>query len=162
MVEDDESPVDFAVAALREDGLWSVVPLPLRAADSLDGLVAALHQLPTDTGALGLVSLADDACLLLRVQGDRARMALSDLAAADDYDIAADAYDALEEMDAPDLDDDDGPGGDLSLLADLGVPAGELSAILGDPDPYPDEVLGLLARRLGFGEQFQAAVDGTL
>ena len=36
----------------------------------------------------------------------------------------------------------------------------ELAALCDDLDLYPDEMLGSVASRLGFGEAFQAAVDG--
>ena len=36
----EEMAADFALAAVREDGLWSVVPLPPAAAEDLESTVA--------------------------------------------------------------------------------------------------------------------------
>ena len=38
----------------------------------------------------------------------------------------------------------------------------ELAHALDDFDLYPDEMLGDIAARLGFGEQFDAVVDAAL
>ena len=157
----DVTMTDFAVAAYLEDGLWQVAPLPLRAAEDLDSLVAALRQQPAELGALGLVSVADDFFLAVRVRGAQVQMLLSDATAADEWPLAQEVVDALdvpeEELDA----DDAGPVGDLGLAADLGLSSFELSAICGDLEAYPDELLGRVAERLGFGDQFDQAVDGS-
>ena len=57
--------------------------------------------------------------------------------------------------------EDDGvqPGGDLSIFADLGVSAMEVSAICSDLELYPDEMLEQIAAHIGFGTQFEQAVD---
>lgn len=159
----EDTVTDFAVAAYREDDQWQVAPLPLRAAGDLRSLVATLRQLPAEAGALGLVSVADDFFLAVRVRGPQVRLLLSDATAADEWPIAQEAIDALD-LEVPDesVEADAGPIGDLDLTADLGLPSFELAEICADLDAYPDELLGRVATRLGFGEQFDRAVDGTL
>ena len=55
----DDTLVDFAVVAFREEGRWEVGPLPARAAENLPGLLAALRQQPSEGPALALCSYGD-------------------------------------------------------------------------------------------------------
>ncbi len=54
------------------------------------------------------------------------------------------------------------PAGDLSILADLGLSAMELGAMCDDNQLYPEELLGDIAARLGFGIAFEELVDAVL
>lgn len=156
----DPDSIDFALAARRRDGLWSVEALPERIATKVGSLVAALAGHSSDSLAVGLVSVADDFFTIVRVDGPRARLLLSDAAAALDWPLAEEVLDALGIPLPEDVDDSEfEPAGDLSLLADLGLGAEELSLLCEDGDLYPDEVLEAVAERLGFGERFQALVD---
>src|SRR4051794_30639179 len=76
------SAIDFAFAASREDGLWQVSALPVRAATELSLLLQALGQLPSDSGTLGMVSVDEDFFVLIRVTGGQIRLLLSDVGAA--------------------------------------------------------------------------------
>jgi len=156
MSEDD---VDFALAAYLEEGVWQLQTLPRRAALELDDLVTALRPWPADTGVLGLVAIDEDFFVLVRVRGKHVDALLSDVTAATEWPLAAGVLDLLDLPD-PDDDDDPQPAGDLGLLADVGVTAIDFALLLED-DRYPDEVLGDLARRIGFGRQFDAAVDAV-
>ena len=91
----DDDAVDFAVAAWREEGLWQVVTLPPRAADTLESLLGALRAQPGEGGVLGLVSVAEEFFVLTRVLGDEVRLLLSDLYAAEDWPLGLDALDRL-------------------------------------------------------------------
>jgi putative tRNA adenosine deaminase-associated protein len=51
------------------------------------------------------------------------------------------------------------PAGDLDIFADLGVAAMEVSAICSDLELYPDEMLAQISSRIGFGPQFDRAVE---
>jgi putative tRNA adenosine deaminase-associated protein len=53
------------------------------------------------------------------------------------------------------------PAGDLGLLADLGLHAIDMGALLDDVELYPDEMLSEIARQLGFGKLFDDAVGLT-
>jgi putative tRNA adenosine deaminase-associated protein len=155
-----ETEVDFAVAAVRDEGRWEAAALPPRAAESLDALVRVLHQQPADGGAIGLVSVGDDFFIALRVLGDDVRLLVSDASAAEDWQLAADALEALGEP-LPEEGEDAGPAGDLGIFADLCFDALELEAICDDVELYPDEQLGKIAGRLGFADAFEDAVDGS-
>lgn len=156
----DEMAADFALAAVREDGLWSVIALPPAAADDLDTLVHALHQQPGDIGAIGLLSFAEDFFVVARVRGDAVSLLLSDVTAAFDSPFAGQVLDMLE-LPMPDGDDEDDiePAGDLDLLEDLGVSPMFLAGLCDDLDLYPDDVFGQLAEHMGFSEQYDAAMQ---
>ena len=87
-------------------------------------------------------------------------MLLSDVTAAEEWELARSALDFLG---LPPLDDEDepAPAGDLELLGDLGMHAMDLAVLLDDVDLYPDEMLSEVARRLGFGELFDDVVGFT-
>ncbi len=153
------SGTDFVVVAYRDDGVWRVAPLPSRAADDLSSLVAALRQLAIESDALGFVSVDDEFFVAARVRGDKARLLLSDVGAATEWLLAREVLDALE---LPEPDEDDleevRPAGDMALFADLGLSADDVSFLCRDAELYPDEMLGTIAERLGFGAQFDLVV----
>jgi putative tRNA adenosine deaminase-associated protein len=155
-----DTATDFAVVAYREEGAWTVAPLPLRLASDLDGIVTALRQLPAETGAMALVSVADDFFLVVRVRGSDVRLLVSDAALADEWPLGREALEALDVE--PPAEEEVTPAGELDVFADLGLAAMELAALCADEDAYPDELLGRVASRLGFGDEFERAVDGTL
>jgi putative tRNA adenosine deaminase-associated protein len=150
--------VDFAIAAYREDGEWQVGAMPPRAADDLETLLKALRQLPGDTGAMGLVSVDEDHFVLARVQGSGVRLLLSDVTAATAWPLARSVVDHLG-LPAPDDDDDYQPAGDMSILADLGLAAMDLGALIDHDDLYPDEMLGDIADQAGFGSEFASVLE---
>lgn len=147
--------VDFAVAAVCEDGLWQVVKLDLAVAEDIDDFLDALGELQSDVGVLGFVSINDEFFVIARVAGDDIRLLLSDVTAVTDWPLASGVADVLDVPD-PDDDDDPQPAGDMDVLSDLGMPAMELAVLCDDDDMYPDEVIGDIAGRLGFGADFAA------
>jgi putative tRNA adenosine deaminase-associated protein len=153
MAEDD---VDFAVAAYRDDGEWQLVELHPSVAEDLENLTDALGRFPSDVGVLGMVSMNDDFFVLVRKVGTQVRMLLSDVTAADDWPLAGGVADLV---DIPEPDDGDPqPAGDLDIVSDLGMAALELGVLCDDDDLYPDEILGDVATRLGFGDAFERIV----
>lgn len=153
----------YAVVVFHDDdGAWQVGLLPETLGDDLHGLVAAVRQQPTAGGAFALVNVADEFFVIVRVQRDRVRLLLSDVTAGVAWDLAAQVLDELE-VDPPAEDemDDVWPVGDMGVFADLGLDEMELGAILADVDAYADEMLGALARRLGFGEAYERVVDAV-
>ncbi|CAM3928998.1 tRNA adenosine deaminase-associated protein [Nocardiopsis rhodophaea] len=159
---DDDESGDFAAVAYREEELWDVYCLPEAMTQDFPGLLHALRQQPSISGAIGLVSVGDDFFLIVRVYGrDDVSVFLSDVTASIDWPVAREVLDYLE-IDVPDDEDLDQvlPAGDLSILADLGMDEMELGALAGDLDLYPDEVLASIAERLGFQQAFQRALDG--
>lgn len=158
----DEDEIDFAVAAWREEGRWSVAALPPRAATTLGAFAAALRQLTAEGGAIGFVAVDEEFFIAVRVTPDGStRVVLSDLNAAFEWAIAEEAAELLEIELPEDEDEIDEiePAGDLSLFADLGMPLDELELTLGDPDLYPDEQVAAIASRIGFADQLSAALD---
>jgi putative tRNA adenosine deaminase-associated protein len=154
----DDSAVDFAVAAWREDNLWQLVTLPPRATESLDALVDALRAQPGENGVLGFLSVAEEFFIIVRVRGEEVRVLLSDVFAAEDWPLGVDALDRLgipEDVEGEDAE----PAGDLRIVDDLGVGPEEIELLLDDPEMWPDEVLASIAARIGFGEQFDLALE---
>lgn len=158
----DEEEIDFAVAAWREEGRWSVASLPPRALDSLGSFLAALRQLTGEGGALGFIAVEEEFFIGVRVMPDGAtRVVLSDLNAAYDWSIAEEAALLLEvelPEDEEELDEIE-PVGDLGFAADLGLSTSELEILLDDPDLYPDEQVASIAARVGFAEQLAATLE---
>jgi len=159
----EDTLVDFAVVAFREDGRWQVGSLPHRAAEDLSALLAAVRQQPTEGAMLALCSYGDDFFLVVRPEGSEVRLLVSDVTASGEWPIAREALDLVGEP-APEDDDFEhvAPAGDLDIFADLGVDSMELSAVCSDLELYPDEMLGQIAARIGFGPQFNRVVEDDL
>lgn len=149
--------VDFALAAFVDDGDWQVQDIAAPAFDTVEALSHALRQVSGEAGAVGMVAIDEDFFVLVRVAGSTTRVLLSDVTAADEWELAQSVIDFLG-LPAPEDDDVEVPAGDLDLLADLGVHAIDMGALLDDVELYPDEMLSDIARRLGFGELFDVAV----
>ena len=152
--------VDFAVAAYREEGRWTVVSLPPGAVVTADGFVASLRQLPGEGGVFGIVSVADEFFILAHTVRDGVRMMVSDAAALLDWSLAQDAAELIGlEWDEDDIEDFEAAG-DVSLCADFGLDGPELIMICQDEELYPDEQVRAIAKRLGFASELSAALRG--
>lgn len=152
-----DEDVDFALAAYREEGVWQVQEIAEPAYDTVDSLAHALRRFPGDGGAVGMVAVDEDFFVIVRVAGSTTRVLLSDFTAADEWELAQSAVDFLG-LPPPEEDDDPAPAGDLDLLSDLGMQAMDMGVLLDEDELYPDEMLSEVARRLGFGEQFDDEV----
>ena len=154
----DEDDLDFAVAAWREEGRWQVSSLQPRVLESLDRLTEALQHLPGEGGTLGLISVAEEFFLVVRVQGETRRVFLSDLACAYEWDLAEAAAEAIgiDLADEEDEVDELEPVGDFAIVADFGMPAEELEVLCEDPDLYPEDQISAIAARLGFADALDA------
>jgi putative tRNA adenosine deaminase-associated protein len=161
VVEHDDA-IDFALAAYRADGRWTVQDLAHDHLGDVATIAQALRRLPGDEGAVAMVGVDEDFFVIVRVAGSATRVLLSDVTAAEDWELAGSAVEflGLPELELED-EDDQVPAGDLDLLGDLGLRAMELGLLLDDVDLYPDELLSDVARRLGFGEEFDDAVGLT-
>ena len=149
--------VDFVLVAYREEGLWQLQELEAEKAADLDGFAVELRRYPGDGGALGLVSIDEDFFLLVRVLGAEVRLLLSDVTAATDWPLAASVVEHLD-LPIPDDEEEQEPAGDLGIVADLGMGAMDMGALLDDYELYPDEMLGDIASRLGFGRLYDEIV----
>jgi putative tRNA adenosine deaminase-associated protein len=149
----------FAVTVYRDGGRWDCALLPPAVLTDLESCIAALRQQPPEGGPLALVDVADEFFVALRLAPSGAlRVLLSDVTAAEEWDLARQALDLLR----PDLPeppelaaaDEVWPAGDLGIFRDLGLDERELGAILGDVDLWADELLTAVAARIGVGEPF--------
>ena len=157
-----DSEDSVAVVVYREDGVWHSGALPSKVSADLGGLIAVLRQQPAEAGAIGLVNVADEFFVAARVRGDNTQVLLSDVTAAVAWDLARQVVTYLSIQTPGDEDlEEIWPAGDMSIFSDLGVDEMELGALLSDVDAYADEMLLALARRLGFAEVYDSAVEAA-
>jgi putative tRNA adenosine deaminase-associated protein len=158
-----EEADSVAVVVYREDGAWQSGVLPERVGGDLDGLIQVLRQQPAENGAIGLVNVADEFFVALRVRGEDVSLMLSDVTAAVAWDLARQVVDRLG-IEAPSDDDLDDvwPAGDVAIFADLGLDEMELGALVGDLDAYADEMLLSVADRLGFADVYDRALEAQV
>ena len=152
--------IDFALAAYREEGIWRLEELVHDVLGDVEALSHALRRFPGDGGAIGLVAIDEDFFVIVRVAGPSVRILLSDITAAEEWELASSAVDELG-LPEPEDEDEQAPAGDLDILGDLGMAAMDMGVLLDDFDLYPDEMLSDVARRLGFGVLFDEAVGLT-
>lgn len=151
---DEVEEVDVAVLAYRDEGDWVLDELPDDALDSVASIAQELQRYAGEHGALALVSVAEDFALLVRVDGSRVRVLLSDASAATDWTLARSAVDHLGVVVDEEEEDEVAPAGDLGIVADLGLSAAELGELLDDDELYPEELLSEVADAAGFGAAF--------
>lgn len=151
--------IDFALAAYREEGVWTLAELAADAVSDLDTLAHALRRFPGDGGAIGLIGVDEDFFVIARVAGADVRVLLSDVTAAEEWELADSIVDFLGLPD-PEDEDESEPAGDLGIFADAGLSAMDLGIML-DDNLYPDEAISEIAARLGFGTLFDSAIGFT-
>lgn len=151
----------FGVAVTREESTWKCSVLAPELLDDLDGVITGLRRVATSGPVFGMLAVDDEFFVIVRPIPGGATLLLSDATAGLDYDIAADVLDLLHVQIPEDeeIDDEPWPEGDLSLLADLGIPEQEMQLIVDDDDLYPDEQLARIAQRCGFGDAFAAVLE---
>ena len=134
--------------------------LPERLTGDLDGLVAALRQQPGETGAIGLVNVADEFFVAIRVRGHRGPAAALRRHGGRGLGPRRQVVSSLG-IPVPGDDDieDVWPAGDLTIFADLGMDEMELGAVLADLEAYADEMLSAVAARLGFADVYERALE---
>jgi len=146
---------DIGVVAWHEDGRWSVAEL---GTDDLTEIIDRLRGQQTNGGALALISIDEDFFIIARSLGATLQIMISDVTYALENDLAADLVDVLD-LPFPEEDDESQPGGDIDLLADLGMSVMEIEVLAADPELFPDEAVSAIAHRLGFGPQFDELYD---
>ena len=142
---------DFGVIAWHEDGRWNVAEL--QETRDLGHVMDRLRAQATNGGAIALLSIDEEFFIVMRSLGSHMQMMISDATYALEYDIAADLVEILD-LPFPEEDDDSEPGGDIEILADLGMSGMELESLCFDMDLYPDEQIDAIAARIGFGKEF--------
>ena len=153
-----EDDVDFVVALYREDGRPLAVPMDFDLANDFEELVLQLGRIPGDSGATGFVSVAGEFFVACRVRGRTVEVLLSDAGAANDWPLARDIVDYLNE-EIPDEEDDSAPVGDLDMFAANGLRAFELEQITTDYDEDSDELVRQIVRKLKVAPEFERAVE---
>ena len=165
--EDDEledaapDEIDFVIAAYREDGQPLVQALQSPLANDLEELIVQLRRLPGDAGALGFVSLVEEVFVIVRVRGQHVQVLLNDSGAANDWPIARDVADLLNE-EIPDPDEEETePMGDLGILSDLGISDFDMETIIDNLDQTSDQMLAEIADKIKIGPQFRKIADAA-
>jgi len=153
-----EDEVDFVVALYREDGAPVAVPMDKELANDFDELVNQLRRIPGDGGALGVLSVAHEIFVLVRVRGRSVQVLLNDAVSANDWPIARDVVDYLG-REVPDPDDDSDVVGDLDMLTDLGVGEFDLQQLADDIDEDSDALVESLVRQMKMEQPFRRAVE---
>ncbi|MBR7828968.1 tRNA adenosine deaminase-associated protein [Actinospica sp. MGRD01-02] len=150
----DEDLVDFAVAVFQEDGRWLAAPLPPHVAESLDLFIHAVRQQASEGPTLGLLGLGDEYFIALRLVGPEERLFISEQAAAEEDEVAAQVLDRLGLAG----DQGRGPAGDDAIFADLGLDPLELQLaceqLLDERALRLTDLVAHLAGRIGFARQF--------
>jgi putative tRNA adenosine deaminase-associated protein len=148
--------LDIAVAAWHEDGRWTLGILP--DPNDIAQIISRLKAQQTNGGAIALISIDEEFFIVIRVLGTHISLFLSEITAALDYEIAEELLD-IADIALPEDDDEEGPVGQLEILADLGMSGMEISALCDDEELFPDEQLEAIANRLGFGDQFAELLE---
>lgn len=157
MTDDEIEAIDLALVAYVQDEEWFLEELNLAAVDSIDSIAEELRRFPGGDDTLAMLSVDEDFVLLIRVAGPDVRVLISDASAATDWSLARSAMTKIGGH-LTDL-DDALPAGDLAILDDLGMPAGDLSELLDDEELATEDVLGEIAEELGFGELYDDYAD---
>jgi putative tRNA adenosine deaminase-associated protein len=157
----------FAVRISRTGGRWMCELLAADADDELPVLERALGE-PDGAGWPGPFVIVVDSRLYFVVlrhgPGGMVRVLISD-ATFQEWLLAAEVVErygiAVEGGDTIDSYDDAAqgwPGGDLDVFSDAGLPAEELTRLLGSDELWADEIVLRIAERLGFADELTAVV----
>ena len=152
-----EDDIDLVVALYREDGAPVALALDYDLANDLEALITQLRRIPGDGGAVGLVSIASEVFVIVRVRGKHVQVFCSDALAAADWPLARDVVDLLG-VDVPEDEEDSGYIGDLDILADAGLHDFELEAMADDFDEDAAVLVERIATRIKFGPEFAKAL----
>ena len=87
-MSDVNGAVDYALVAFLEDGDWKVQDIASPAFESVESLSHALRQVSGPQGAVGMVAVDEDFFVLVRVSGSTTRVLLSDVTAAEEWELA--------------------------------------------------------------------------
>ena len=109
-----------------------------------------------------IASVDDEFFLIARQSGPRIVLLLSDLTAAVEYPLAAQALERLgEEPPEDDELDEVWPVGDLDIFADLGLAEDEMERIIDDIDAYPDEMLEAIVAQIDLADAYARAAESV-
>lgn len=149
----------FAAALARSADGWTGRELELDDVADLDGVADLLRDVAEEhaaTVALMFLEENDEYFLVVRVDGDGdARAFISDVRAVETSELAAMLYEDTadpapvpeDEEESPRPEGD--PGGDDTLLADLGTRATKLRELCAEEGLLPADVISTLCERAG-------------
>lgn len=151
-----------ATVLTGSSGAWQVEELDLAPYGDVDSVTDAVRDLLPDDDALGLLFVEEDdewfAVLRLDDRDADARIFLSDVRAVETSELAALLYGDVEPQEVSVDDDEDSPpptgepGGDDTVVADLGTPAPRLRELCGAEHLLPSDVVAELWDRMGCAE----------
>ncbi|MEU3911499.1 tRNA adenosine deaminase-associated protein [Streptomyces sp. NPDC029721] len=145
----------YAVAVTRRDDRWHCTRLDRTALTGLDEAIIAVRGDGTSGTVYGFFNADEAFFLVLRSTPAGTGLLLSDARAVHRHTLAAQVLDVLD-TEAP---DEDAPGpqpaGDLGIVADLGLSATGMQAVLGRPGALPHDQLLTIAERCGFAAEFE-------
>ncbi|MEU8775442.1 tRNA adenosine deaminase-associated protein [Streptomyces sp. NPDC048606] len=155
----------YAITVERRDGAWRCTRLDRTALTGLDEAIAAVRAVGAPETVFGFFNADESFFLILRSAPGGTALLLSDARAAHRHTLAAQALDALgmAPPGSPDAPGSEAPGegasgprpaGDPGILADLGLTAEAMEAVLAGPDGVPDDQLRAVADRCGFAAEF--------
>ncbi|MFJ8159469.1 tRNA adenosine deaminase-associated protein [Streptomyces sp. NPDC096136] len=132
----------YAVAVVHRDGRRQCTRLDRTALTGLDEAIAAVRGEGTSDTVYGFLNADESFFLILRSTPAGTALLLSDAGAALRHTLAAQALDAMNagppDQDAP----SGGPAGDLGIVADLGLTADGMAAMLARSGGLPDDSCG--------------------
>ena len=141
--------LDYSAILWREEGIWNAIKVPARQAIVLDDLLDLCRQYPGEGGIYAAVGVSGEFFILLRSDPRKTEAFISDGIALLDWDIAEDAADLIDlEWAEEDLEEYEAVG-DLSILANFGLKAEDLSMICENPDLEPDQQISEIFKRIG-------------
>jgi putative tRNA adenosine deaminase-associated protein len=154
----------FAAALARSGAGWAAYELDLDGVIDVDELAELVREVAGGASPAVLFVEEDDEYVgIVRVDADPAepRVFLSDGRAAVDYPIAGllAQADVAPADSAPDFDIQ--PSGDFALLADLGVPADALLALVTAEGELPADVITEVCERIGCLDELETLRPGT-
>jgi putative tRNA adenosine deaminase-associated protein len=168
----------FAAALGRAGSAWTGQELDLDDVEDLDGVVDELREVSDDAElTLLFVEEDDEWFAVVRIEGDDARVFLSDGRAVETSalgavfgeaaSIADDADDDDGDDDDSDEDEDEEPGraagdpvGDADVLSDLGTPASMLLKLCAEEGQLPADIISALCERAGCLDTLEALREG--
>lgn len=161
----------FAAALARTAGGWQSSELDLSGVSDVDGLVELLTESTGDDPnavALLFVEENDEWLGILRSDdsGDP-RIFISDSRVTEDSALAVMLYQPAQPEARVDTGDDDQsrqpnaePAGDADLLADLGIPAGDLLELCAEEGMLPSDIMSAICERAGCVEELERLREG--
>jgi putative tRNA adenosine deaminase-associated protein len=168
----------FAAALGRSGSQWTGQELDLDDVEDLDGVVDELREVSDDAQlTLLFVEEDDEWFAVVRIEGDDARVFLSDGRATETSTLggifgeaaagADDSDDDNDDVEDDEDDEDEDPGraagdpvGDADLLSDLGTPASTLLKLCAEEGQLPADIISALCERAGCLDTLETLREG--